>query len=112
MAARLESLAEPGGICISGIAYDQVKKKLNLEFQYAGKKSLKNIEGPVDVYRVLPMQNADVKKTIKAQVEHMAFPLPKRPSIAVLPFTNMSGDPAQEYIGDGISENIISALSV
>jgi len=112
VAARIESLAEPGGICISGIAYDQVKKKLNLEFQYAGKKSLKNIEGPVDVYRVLPMQDADVKKGIQAQVEHMAFPLPAKPSIAVLPFTNMSGDPAQEYIGDGISENIISALSV
>jgi TolB-like protein/Flp pilus assembly protein TadD len=112
VAARLESLAEPGGICISGIAYDQVKKKLNLEFQYAGKKSLKNIEGPVDVHRVLPMSDAEMKKGIKAQVEHMAFPLPERPSIAVLPFTNMSGDPAQEYIGDGISENIISALSV
>jgi adenylate cyclase len=112
VAARLESLARPGGICISGIAYDQVKKKLNLEFQYTGKKSLKNIEGPVDVYRVLPMPDAEVKKGIKAQVEHMAFPLPKKPSIAVLPFTNMSGDPAQEYIGDGISENIISALSV
>ena len=112
VAARLESLAEPGGICISGIAYDQVKKKLNLEFQYAGKKSLKNIEDEVDVYRVLPMPDADPNKGIKAQVEHMAFPLPKRPSIAVLPFTNMSGDPAQEYIGDGISENIISALSV
>ena len=67
VAARIESLAEPGGICISGIAYDQVKKKLNLEYQYAGKKSLKNIEGPVDVYRVLPMQDADVKKGIKAQ---------------------------------------------
>jgi adenylate cyclase len=112
VAARLESLAEPGGVCISGIAYDQVKRKLNLEFQYTGKKSLKNIEGPVDVYRVLPMPDAKVKKGIKAQVEHMAFPLPEKPSIAVLPFTNMSGDPAHEYIGDGISENIISALSV
>jgi adenylate cyclase len=112
VAARLESLAEPGGICISGIAYDQVKKKLNLEFQYAGKKSLKNIEEAVPVYRVLPVPDAVFKKRHTAQVERMAYPLPQRPSIAVLPFTNMSGDPAQDYIGDGISENIISALSV
>jgi TolB-like protein len=112
VAARLESLAEPGGICISGIAFDQVKKKLNLEFQYAGKKSLKNIEEAIHVYRVLPVPDAVVKKEHTAQVERMAYPLPQRPSIAVLPFTNMSGDPAQDYIGDGISENIISALSV
>lgn len=112
VAARIESLAEPGGICISGIAYDQVKKKLNLDYQYAGKKSLKNIEEDVHVYHVHPMPNAAVKKGIKAEVERMVFPLPERPSIAVLPFDNMSGDPSQEYIGDGISENIISALSV
>ncbi len=112
VAARLESLAEPGGICISGIVYDQVRKKLNLEYEYAGKKTLKNIEEPIHIYRVLPLPDEAVKKGIKAQVERMAFPLPERPSIAVLPFTNMSGDPAQEYIGDGISENIISALSV
>ncbi len=111
MAARLESLAEPGGICISGIAYDQVKKKLNLEYQFVGKKSLKNIEEPVDVYRVLPVPDAEAHRVIKAKVERMAFPLPEKPSIAVLPFTNMSGDPAQEYIADGITENIITALS-
>ena len=112
VAARLESLAEPGGISISGVVYDQVKKKLNLKYQFEGKKKLKNIEGAVPVYRLLPMPDVAEKEGIKAQVERMAFPLPERPSIAVLPFTNMSGDPAQEYIGDGISENIISALSV
>jgi adenylate cyclase len=112
VAARLESLAEPGGICISGIVYDQIKKKLDIEYQYVGKKKLKNIEEAVHVYRVLPVSDSAVRKRTKAEVERMAFPLPKRPSIAVLPFTNMSGDPAQEYIGDGISENIISALSV
>jgi adenylate cyclase len=112
IAARLEGLAEPGGICISGIAYDQVKKKLNLKYQFVGKKNLKNIEEAVHVYRVLSDQGAAASKVIKAEVERMAFPLPEKPSIAVLPFTNMSGDVAQEYIGDGISENIISALSV
>jgi adenylate cyclase len=112
VAARLESLAEPGGICVSGIVYDQVKKKLNLEYWFLGKKRAKNIEEPVDVYRVLSVPDATAQSVIKAKVERMAFPLPEKPSIAVLPFTNMSGDPTQEYIGDGISENIITALSV
>ncbi|UCE52287.1 MAG: tetratricopeptide repeat protein [Desulfobacterales bacterium] len=112
VAARLESLAEPGGICISGVVYDQVKKKLNIEYQFVGRKSVKNIEEAVPVYRVLAFPSAASKRVTKAKVESMAFPLPEKPSIAVLPFTNMSGDPAQEYIGDGISENIISALSM
>jgi adenylate cyclase len=112
VAARLESLAEPGGICISGVVYDQVKKKLNIEYQFVGQKSVKNIEEAVPVYRVLAFPSAASKRVTKAKVESMAFPLPEKPSIAVLPFTNMSGDPAQEYIGDGISENIISALSM
>ena len=112
IAARLEKLAEPGGICISGIAYDQVKKKLNLKYQFVGKKNLKNIEEAVHVYRVLSVPGAAANKVIKAEVERMAFPLPEKPSIAVLPFTYMGGDPEQEYIGDGICENIISALSL
>jgi adenylate cyclase len=112
VAARLESIAEPGGICISGVVYDQIKKKLKLEYQFVGKKKVKNVEEPVSVYRVLSVPGATTRRVIKAKVEKMAFPLPDKPSIAVLPFTNMSGDPAQEYISDGISENIISALSM
>ena len=111
LAARLESLAEPGGICISGVVYDQVKKKLNIEYQFVGHKTLKNIEEAVPVYRVLALSSAASKKVPKAKMESMAFPLPEKPSIAVLPFTNMSGDSAQEYIGDGFTENIITALS-
>jgi adenylate cyclase len=110
VAARLEALAEPGGICISGIVYDQVKKKINLKYHFVGKKRIKNIEEPVDVYQVIFVESSEPDELIKANVEKMAFPLPKKPSIAVLPFTNMSGDPAQEYIGDGISENIINAV--
>jgi adenylate cyclase len=112
VAARLEALAEPGGIFISGIVYDQVKKKINLKYHFVGKKRLKNIEAPVDVYQVIFVESSEPNGLIKANVERMAFPLPNKPSIAVLPFTNMSGDPAQEYIGDGISENIITALSM
>jgi adenylate cyclase len=111
IAARLEGLAEPGGICISGAVYDQVKKKLNLEYQFLGKKSVKNIEEPIHVYRVYITSDAAAQRMIKATVDRIAFTLPLRPSIAVLPFTNMSGDSSQEYIGDGITENIITALS-
>jgi len=112
VAARLEALAEPGGIFISGIVYDQIKKKINLKYHFVGKKSVKNIEDPVAVYKVIFTETAELEGLSRADAEKMAFPLPNKPSIAVLPFTNMSGDPAQEYIGDGISENIITALSM
>jgi adenylate cyclase len=115
IAARVEALADGGGICITRSAYDQVKKRLPLGFEYLGEHSVKNIEEPVRVYRVL-MKPEDVGKIIGENMvppkqRKMAFPLPDKASIAVLPFVNMSGDPEQEYIGDSITENIITALA-
>jgi adenylate cyclase len=152
IAARIEGMTEGGGICISGTAYDQVKNKLELGYEFLGKQTVKNISDPVRVYRIHPETEAVVKAGHKrkrpgrwqkavlsvvsililvvaawaiwnfyirpapvpkdvASVENMMFPLPDKPSIAVLPFVNMSNDPDQEYFADGISENIISALS-
>jgi adenylate cyclase len=118
IAARMESLCDGGGVCISGTAFEHVENKLDLEFEDLGEHEVKNIKKPVRVYRVLSDPEAvarrvdQAKDTLEpASVEKMAFPLPEKPSIAVLPFDNMSGDPAQDYIGDGISDNIISALS-
>ncbi|MBP1695746.1 MAG: adenylyl cyclase class-3/4/guanylyl cyclase [Deltaproteobacteria bacterium] len=152
IAARLESLADAGGICVSGTAFDQVKNKLNLGYKYLGEQTVKNIVEPVRVYLVLMEPEAAGKvieeKTVKprrwqraalvvvvilvvvatafavwrlylrptppievASKEKMAFPLPDKPSIAVLPFLNMSGDPKQEFLCDGITEDIITALS-
>ena len=149
IAARLEGLAEGGGICISRTAFDQVKNKLDVGYEYLGEHSVKNIAEPVRVYKVLmepeyagevigeerpkPKQRRWAAVAIgfiivvgalaiwnfylrpppiePASVEKMAFPLPDKPSIAVLPFDNMSGDPEQDYLADGISENIISSLS-
>jgi adenylate cyclase len=105
IAARLESLSEAGGICISGTAFDQVEGKTGLEFQYLGERSVKNIKKPVRVYRV------KTEGGVSDVVENREFPLPATLSIAVLPFTSMSGDPAQEYFSDGITEEIITCLS-
>jgi adenylate cyclase len=103
--ARIEGLAEAGGICISGTAFDHVEAKLGLEFEYLGEKSVKNIKKPVRVYRV-KMEGGVSDVEMRREL-----PLPDKPSIAVLPFINMSGDPEQDYFSDGITEEIITALS-
>jgi len=152
IAARLEAMADPGGICVSKTAFDQIETKLPLGYEYLGEQSVKNIPKPVGAYRVLMKPDAagkvigekrflgrfsrraalaaiiilfiaagglvswniylqQSKKVEPASVENMAYPLPDKPSIAVLPFDNMSGDLKQEYFTDGITENIITALS-
>jgi adenylate cyclase len=103
IAARLEGIAEPGGICVSEDAFRQVRGKVDAEFDDLGEQSLKNIIRPLRVYRVRP------RKPTKESAR--ALPLPGKPSVAVLPFANISGDPEQEYFADGMVEEIITAIS-
>jgi adenylate cyclase len=151
IAARVEGLAEAGGICISGSAYEQIENKLALGYDYIGEHTVKNIVKPIRVYKV-PTGPETLQKVTEerrpaprgqraalavviailvvaggvaiwksyrpstppmeaASVEKMAFPLPDKPSIAVLPFDNLSGEPEQEYFSDGLTDEIITALS-
>jgi TolB-like protein/class 3 adenylate cyclase len=105
VAARLEGLAEPGGVCISEDAYRQVQDRVPSKFVDSGEQHLRNIARPVRVYR-LPSDNVPSIPTRRAPLR-----LPDKPSIAVLPFDNMSGDPDQEYFADGVVEEIITSLS-
>jgi adenylate cyclase len=119
IAARLETLAEPGGICLSAATHEQVRDKLDLAFEDMGERQVKNIARPIRAYRVrserplpVPPPLAGKGSVRTAQVGADPAPtLPDKPSIAVLPFENMSGDPEQEYFADGMVEEIITALS-
>ena len=108
VAARLEGLAEPGGVCISGSVFEQIKHKLSIGFEDMGQQEVKNIAEPVHVYRVIMGDDAmSPAEPDKAE----PFPLPDEPSIAILAFDNLSGDPDQEYFADGMVEEITAALS-
>jgi adenylate cyclase len=111
IAARLQSIAKSGTACISGTTYDQVRKVLPMTFVDLGVQQVKNIQEPIRAYQVgVPSETREAAPTRMAEVESPP-PLPDKPSIAVLPFQNMSGDPEQEYFADGMVEEIITALS-
>jgi adenylate cyclase len=107
IAARLEGLAEPGGICVARNVFNQVKSKVDLTFEDLGEQEVKNIAEPIRVYRVV----SDALATQTVRSSSTVLPLPDKPSIAVLPFENMSGDREQEFFADGMAEEIITALS-
>ena len=105
VAARLEALAEPGGICISGMVRDHIGTKLPLSFADLGEQQVKNIAQPIKAYRI----RGETSPTV-TPVAGSSLPLPDKPSIAVLPFANMSRDPEQEFFADGVAEDVITAL--
>src|SRR5712671_5081300 len=111
VAARLEALAEAGGICVSRVVRDQVRDKIEFMFDDMGEQRVKNIARPVRVYRVLLGEKSVPCEPSNEKLTEPLPALPEKPSIAVLPFQNMSGDPEQEYFSDGMVEEIITALS-
>jgi adenylate cyclase len=111
IAARLEGLAEPGGICISDLVYDQVINKLEISCIDLGKQSLKNIPKPIRVYRIVEAESvASAATTTETSIKATSLPLPGKPSLAVLPFVNLSTDPRQDHFSDGLTLDIMTAL--
>jgi adenylate cyclase len=111
IAARLQSIAKPGGVCVSGATYDQVRKVLPVIFVDLGVQQVKNIQEPVRAYQVSAPTEAQEAASSRVAEGESPPPMPDKPSIAVLPFQNMSGDPEQEYFADGMVEEITTALS-
>ncbi len=110
IAARLEGLAEPGGICLSDLVYQQVRRRLELDATDLGEQELKNIDGAVRAYGIGPVALSGERPLARAATRVELTP-PDKPSLAVLPFVNMSGDPAQEYFGDGLTDDIMTELA-
>jgi adenylate cyclase len=114
VAARLETLSEPGGMCISDAVHEQVRDRLAFNFEDAGKQEIKNIDRPVRVWKwsaAKPVTDTSASSATKPLRQPEALPLPDKPSIAVLAFDNISNDPEQEYFADGIAEDVITALA-
>jgi adenylate cyclase len=111
IAARLENIADPGGICISDDAYRQIRGKVDMTFEDMGEQTLKNITEPTRAWRLKIGSEASVARHSAPAELHQVRPLSGKPSVAVLPFQNMSGDPEQEYFADGIADDVLTTLS-